>query len=62
MRLTLWVIRRNADCFAGAAVEEIVVDITSKADIPEKEKQEIDALLEGEIALYAIQGDESDRF
>lgn len=53
---------RNADCFAGAAVEEIVVDITSKADIPEKEKQEIDALLEGEIALYAIQGDESDCF
>jgi hypothetical protein len=53
---------RNADCFVGAAVEEIVVDITSKADIPEKEKQEIDALLEGEIALYAIQGDESDRF
>jgi len=46
---------RNADCLS-------VVDITSKADIPEKEKQEIDALLEGEIALYAIQGDESDRF
>lgn len=53
---------RNAACFASAVVEAIVVDNTSTADIPEKEKQKIDALLEGKIALYAIHGHESDHF
>jgi hypothetical protein len=31
-------------------------------DIPSKEKEKSDALLEGKIALYAIQGDRSDAY
>jgi predicted metalloprotease len=52
----------NADCFAGAALSKIVLDQTRKVGVPDREKEKSDALLEGKVALYTIQGDRSDRF
>ena len=55
-------LERNADCFAGAALSKIVLDQTGKAAVPDREREKSAALLEGRLALYAIQGDRSDRY
>lgn len=55
-------LERNADCFAGAAISKIVLDQTAGSTIPEIENEKSTALLEGRLALYAVQGDKSDRY
>ncbi|MBI4763949.1 MAG: neutral zinc metallopeptidase [Deltaproteobacteria bacterium] len=55
-------LERNADCFAGAALSKIVIDRTRKVAVPDREKEKSIALLEGRLALYAVQGDRSDRY